>query len=651
MALASFQLTCYAQTDKALVDLADEMYEFGDYEDAIGLYLQAVNENPKNIRANYQLGECYLRTSHSKPKAVNFYLKAYDLDAEYTNMILFKVAESYRFAHQFDKAIEYYKLFGEEVEIQRRMFEGLDTYELKKVSNRKILECSNAKKYIASPTSVQIKNLGDEINSAENDYAPVLSSDGNMLIFTSRRAGGIGLLKDVDNKYFEDIWISNFDGKKWSKPENIGPKINSENHESNLCLSPIDEHLYIYKTENAGDIFLAKRVYDEWEEPVSLGEPINTKYKESSAFETSDGKRLFFSSDRPGGQGNIDLYVSKKNDDGKWGEPTNLGSVVNSEYDEEGPFFVLESNTLYFSSKGHNGMGGYDLYKSVFNPSDNSWTKPQNLGYPINSTDDDLYFTMASDGKTGYYASFKEDSRGENDLYSIYPADQSVVEDTDSAEVVNNAGTASGAVVLKFSVYDYDTQKPIDAHIELVDKDTDEKLFNGKVNGEFVFSFNNIEPKLVILLVESDGYLFQTVKIKVPGLAKDKVVLERKLGMKKPKENVANIMRNVYFDFNKATLKKESYNEIEKLVKMLNANPTMRIEIIGHTDFIGGSAYNKELSRQRASAVRDYIVSRKIAANRVTAVGYGSERPLASNDDEEEGRELNRRTEFTILSK
>lgn len=644
-------VTSYAQTDKVLVDLADEMYDFGDFEDAIGLYQQAISENTENIRANYQLGECYLKTSHSKPKAVDFFLKAYSLDAEYTNMILFKIAESYRFAYKFDEAIDYYKLFKEEVEIHRRIFEGLDTEELKNRADRRIYECRNAKEYIAAPTSVQIENLGDEINSKENDYAPVLSADGDMLIFTSRRAGGIGILKDVDNKYFEDIWISYFDGGKWSKPQNMGPKINSDNHESNLCLSPLDEHLYIYKTENAGDIFLAKKVYDEWEEPKSLGAPINTEYKEVSAFETSDGNKLFISSDRPGGIGNTDIYVSEKNEDGEWAEPVNLGDVINTEYDEEGPFYVSESNTLYFSSKGHDGMGGYDLYRSVYNKAGNSWSKPQNLGYPINSTDDDLYFTMASDGKTGYYATFKEDSRGENDLYRIYPADGSKVEDPDSNSVVSETDTAEGAVVLNFKVFDYDTEKPIKAHIELVDKDTDEKLFNGDINGEFVFSFNNTDSKLVILLVESEGYLFQTVKIKVPAPAKDQLVLERKLGLRKPKENVANIMRNVYFDFSKATLKKESYNEIEKLVKMLNAIPSMKIEISGHTDFIGGSAYNKELSRQRASAVRDYIINRGIAGNRVTAVGYGSERPLASNDDEEEGRELNRRTEFTILSK
>ncbi len=651
MCMTFIHVDSRAQTDKVLVDLADEMYEFGDFEDAIGLYQQAISENSDNIRANYQLGECYLRTSHSKSKAVEFFLKAYELDAEYTNMILFNIAESYRFAHKFDEAIEYYKRFKEEVEIHRRIFEGLDTEELKNRAARRIYECHNAKDYIAAPTSVQIENLGEEINSEENDYAPVLSSDGNKLIFTSRRAGGVGILKDVDNKYFEDLWISTFDGEKWTTPQNMGPKINSETHESNLCLSPNNEDLYIYKTENAGDIFLAKKVYDEWEEPKSLGEPINTQYKEVSAFETTDGNKLFISSDRPGGIGITDIYVSQRNEEGQWGEPVNLGDQINTEYDEEGPFFVSESNTLYFSSKGHNGMGGYDLYRSVYNSSDNSWSKPQNLGYPINSTDDDLYFTMASDGKTGYYATFKEDSQGENDLYRIYPADGSTVEENDSNAVVGEIDTVKAAVVLNFKVFDYDTQKPVKAHIELVNKDTDEKLFNGEITGEFNFSFANTEPILVILLVESEGYLFQTVKIKVPAPAKDQVVLERKLGLRKPKENVANIMRNVYFDFSKATLKKESYNEIEKLVKMLNANPTMKIEISGHTDFIGGSAYNKELSRQRASAVRDYIINKGIAKNRVTAVGYGSERPLASNDDEEEGRELNRRTEFTILSK
>lgn len=645
------QSPVFSQTDKVLVDLADEMYSFGDYEDAIGLYLQSIDENPDNIRANYQLGECYLRTSHSKGKAIRFFLKAYDLDPEYTNMILYKVAESYRFAYEFDEAISYYKLFKEELEIHRRIFEGLDTYELKERADRRIFECLNAKQFISAPTSVQIENLGDVINSEHNDYAPVISTEDNTLIFTSRREGGVGILKDVDNKYFEDIWISKLENGKWTEPTNLGKPINSDNHESNLCLSPLGNYLYVYKTENAGDIFISENVDGVWTEPKSLGSPINTEFKEISAFETTDGRQLFISSDRPGGVGKADLYVCDKNLEGGWGEPKLLSDVVNTIYDEEGPFYITESNTLYFSSKGHKGMGGYDLYRTQYNPENDTWSEPQNLGYPINSADDDLYFTMASDGKTGYYATFKEDSRGENDIYRIFPADGSAaVQQLDSESVVSTP-PLEGTIVLNFKVVDYDSGDPVVANVDLVDKETDLKLYSGEINGDFKFSFENQKSTTLIFLVESSGYLFQTVKVKVPEFTGEPITIERKVGMRKPKENVANIMRNVYFDFNKATLKKESYNEIEKLVKMLKANPSMRIEINGHTDFIGGAAYNKELSRQRASAVRDYLINKGgIDGSRVTAVGYGSERPLASNDDEEEGRELNRRTEFTIIS-
>lgn len=410
-----------------LVDLADEMFTFGDYEDALGLYLQAIEENPENVRGQYQSGECYLRTTSGKSKAINHFLSAYELDPEFSNMILYKIGESYRFAHQFEQAIDFYDKFKEEIAINRRLFEGRDTDELNKRCERRIYECENAKTYLSNPVKVKIENLGDQINSEHTDYAPVLTADENTLIFTSRRAGGVGILKDSDNKYFEDLWMATKNGEEWNEPKNIGEVINTGTHESNLGLSSDGSRLYIYKTENSGDIYYSEKKSGKWTKPKSLGKPINTEHKEISAFETSDGKQLFISSDRPGGIGKADIYVCQKDDKGKWGEPTILSNSINTEMDEEGPFYDVNSNTLYFSSKGHNGMGGFDLYRSVYDNGTKEWSEPENLGYPINSTDDDLYFIMGADGKTGYYSSFKLDSRGENDIYKIYPLDGSVV--------------------------------------------------------------------------------------------------------------------------------------------------------------------------------------------------------------------------------
>lgn len=657
-----------AQTDKMLVDLADEMFTFGDYEDALGLYLQAIEENPENVRGHYQSGECYLRTTYGKSKAINHFVRAYDLDPEFSNMILYKIGESYRYAHQFEQAIDFFTKFKEEIAINRRLFEGLNTDELTSRSDRRIYECENAKAYLSSPLNVKIKNLGDIINSEHTDYAPVLSEDQNTLIFTSRRAGGIGILKDSDNKYFEDLWIAKKNGSEWGTPQNMGEVINTGTHESNLGLSADGSRLYIYKTENAGDIFYSELKSGKWTKPKSLGKPINTEYKEISAFETSDGKQLFISSDRPGGKGKADIYVCKKDSKGKWGEPQALKGSVNSEYDEEGPYYDVKTSTLYFSSKGHQGMGGYDLYKSTYNEGTDDWSEPQNLGYPINSTDDDLYFIMASDGKTGFYSSFKSDSRGENDIYSIYPVDGStpieepieepIIEPDPIVEVdttpipTEEPLVVYAPITINYTIVDYETKEPITATIEFIDKESNIKLFEGKVVGNNSYTYTNTEKRsTAIIVVESEGYLFQSIKIDIPIGSDIEQTIDRTIGLRRPKERVINILRNIYFDFDKFTLKQQSYNELSKLLKLMQENPNMEVEIAGHTDFIGGGDYNNTLSLKRAKAVYNYLLNNGVSKERLNAKGYGEERPLASNDDEEEGRALNRRTEFIIIKK
>lgn len=657
------RVSVLAQTDKVLVDLADEMFEFGDYEDALGLYLQATQENPENVRAQYQSGICFLRTTSGKAQAFQYFLTAHDLDPEFSNMILYQIAESYRYAYKFDEAIEYYGKFKEEVNIHRRIFTGIDTDELIKRSDRRIFECENAKEFLKNPVRVKIENLGEAINSEETDYAPVLTESQKTIIFTSRRAGGRGILKDTDNKYFEDLWIANKEGDKWGAPKNMGEVINTETHESNLGLSPNGQRLYIYKTDNAGDIYFSELKNGKWTKPKSLGKLINSDYREISAVETSDGKQLFISSDRPGGAGGADIYVCKKDSKGNWTAPTALSSAINTEYDEEGPYFDVNTSTLYFSSKGHKGMGGHDLYRSEF--VNGEWSEPQNLGYPINTTDDDLYFFMASDGKTGYYASFKEDSHGENDLYKIYPVDGSeepieepvdttpvvIAEPIDTTPVVAVEESVLQPVQLKVDIVDYETETPVNIKLELVNKATNEKIFEGEVNGLFEYTFEESAGLSLIIVVEGGEYQFQSIRVEIPISSEKTQFVNKWIGMRRPKVNVINILRNIYFDFDKHTLAQQSFTELDKLLNMMNEHADMTLEIAGHTDFIGGHDYNQQLSTSRAKAVYTYLKGKGIDGNRMKVKGYGEERPLASNDDEEEGRALNRRTEFIILSK
>lgn len=636
-----------SQTDEVLVELADDIYEFGDYEDALDIYLQAIQDNEENVRANLMAGECYLRTTSDKDEAAGYFLRAYELNPEVTNKILFKIAEGYRFGFQFDNAISYYEKFVTELEVNRRMFTGDDIDQLKELSARRIEECKNAKEFVDHPVDKKIVNLGEKINSEYEDYAPTISNDEETIYFTSRRPGGTGRLKDFDNKYFEDIWVSHFEDGEWQEAENMGPPINTKTHESNLGLSPDGDRLYIYHTENNGDIFYADREDGEWSNPKPY-KHVNTEHRETSIHFSRDGKRMFFASDRPGGKGGTDIYYCDHIKKDKWSDPKLLSDKINSKYDEDGPVYDTEHDILYFSSKGHKGMGGYDLFRSEYDAETETFSEPENLGFPINSPDDDLYFNINLSGDKAYFASFKNDSYGKVDLYVIYIED---VEEEEEEEEEKSVAEVT-PVTLKLSVVDASTEERIPASIELVRKSDNKVIANEKITASdtFQLAFEDTVETDYIISIEAENYLFQTVSLYIPAMTPDKQIVEKQVVMREPETKRVNVLKNIYFGFDKHTLAPSSHTELNLLKTFMEENPDKKIEIAGHTDFIGPPAYNNQLSQQRANAVRNYLIENGISKDRIVAKGYGEEHPIVSNDDEEEGRELNRRTEFIILN-
>ena len=668
-------LLSIAQNDRIFVEEGDKIFNFGDYEDAILFYQLAIEENPKNVRAHYMAGTCFLITTSEKKEAVHYLLKAYELDDEVSNDVLFKIADGYRYRYEFDRAINYFNQYINEIQINPRAYEGIDTEALLKRANRRILECENAKEYVLSPVDFKALNLNGIVNSIAEDYAPTLNQDETVLYFTSRREGSTGGFKDTDNKYFEDIWVTEKVNGEWTTPRNLGENINTNQHESNIGLSPDGNTLYIYHTE--GDIYYSEKKDGEWAAIESMGKLVNTEYQETSIHQSSNGSYLFFTSARPGGEGDLDIYVLKKNKKGKWGKPENVGGAVNTEYSEEGPFFDVEESTLYFSSKGHDGMGGYDLYKSVWDTLENSWSEPENLGYPINSADDEVYFTIGGESKYPYYSSFKDDSHGYTDLYMIVPKDEvleepePVVEEEpivqEPVEVVETPAVEAPVITEPIiEVKPEKVFKPVNIHVTAKDNESKQeispfsiKVFKGgnkqdpieSIGGvsSFKFSLKDTVTVEYIIMVEATGYVFQSKNVVVEPTeveqSKELVVY-----LSKQEKYVPKVLRNIYFGFDKHSLRDDSSVELDQLVKMMNTNKTMIIEIAGHTDFKGSEQYNISLSQKRADAVKSYLIKNGVDDNRVVAKGYGEKYPLASNDDEEEGRELNRRTEFVIVS-
>ncbi len=641
----------FSQTDEVLAELADEMFEFGDHDGALGLYKQAIKENPNNVKAQFMAGRCHLISVDGKAKAYPYFLKAKELDPEISPKIHYYLAEGYRYAYDFDNAIKNFELYKKD--LKRGPHDDQMGKELERV-DVKIFHCQNAKEITATEVNVEIVNLGRQINSESNDYAPVLSANEEVLIFTSRRPGSTGKSKDVDNLPFEDLYISRKQGDKWGAPENIGESINTDQHDATIGLSANGESLFIYKGTGNGDIYESDYEDGEWTRPKPVKEVNDKNYKETSICVTHPGY-IYFSSDRPGGKGRTDLYVIEKDEKGKYGDPKNLGSVINTKYDEESPYFDVNTNTLYFSSKGHKSIGGYDIFKSVYDEETGEWSEPENLGFPINTPDDDIFFTISGDSKRGYYSSHRKDGFGGNDLYVIYfnEEPEEIPEDTATEIAEIPEDTAQEIELQKVALYinvkAYDSQEALDAQVEIIDKTTGEQITKTTAfGGELSLEFNNEEPRNYEVFCQKDGYVYKSLTVLVPGMTGEEQKIYKTLALRKEEVGRINPLRNIYFDFDRHTLKSESYAELNKLLEMMQSNQNLRVEIAGHTDFVGPDGYNDVLSRQRAKAVVDYLKSKGISPSRVSYKGYGETKPLAANDD---FPELNRRTEFIIIEK
>lgn len=665
-----FVLKSFSQDKKKLAqDLIDQAVEVMTATKATDiareLYVQAAEADPANINANYMAGEFHINTI-GKDRAVKYFLRVLDLNPEYRFDISYWIGRSYQYGMDFESALTYYKRYRSKL-IQRDGYRGKDRTSLADVE-RRIYECENAKKYVANPAHYSIVNVGSAVNSEYEDYAPVLNQDETIMIFTSRRRDdNLNQNVDKDNKPFEDIFISTKENGVWSSAKNIGDIVNTPNHGSNLALSADGSLLFLYKDDNNGDIYVSERADDDtWSFPHPLSENINSEgFKESSMSISPDQSVLFFASDRPGGEGGIDIYYSIKDKNGEWTRSKNIGAKINTPVDDDGPFIDYDGKTLYFSTQGREGMGGYDIFKSVYDSAASDWSEPVNLGFPINTPDDDVFFVSTSDGKRGYYASVREDGQGYTDIYAV-----TILQEDEAGEAITSKKSeekkaeedsgkdkiqkvASKEIQLQPVAFTVtvlnENKRPVDAKISMVS--TPDKIVAGKSNkgtGIYEFRVTNPNNKNYKLSVEKDGYVFQTLNVAVKAATTEPQQMNRTLILRKLQMGTRSVLRNIYFTFDKATFTKESYNELNKLETMMAQNTGMTIEISGHTDNIGAKTYNKKLSQHRANAVKDYLVRKGIDTRRIKAIGFGEEKPLASNDDEKEGREFNRRVEFKV---
>ncbi|MEQ9439521.1 MAG: OmpA family protein [Cyclobacteriaceae bacterium] len=617
------------QSLKKLLKSGDKYYEQGFYEEAIQKYEQARIITPEDIALHYKIGLAYLEGKF-KHRALPYLQFVSQNTSDSTSTLGFHLGLAYQYNHQFEKALTYFHQYRPTTE---------NTYTV----DQHIKQCNIGIEYVNNPKNVKIINI-QALNSDNQDYAPLITSDGRSLIFTSRREGSTGGKTAYDNNFFEDIYISRKQGNTWRNPEKISENINTYYHECGAAISPDGKTLFIYVDAGDGDIYVSTLEGSEWTVPNPLNYHINSPYRELSISTNQEGTQLYFSSNRPGGYGGFDIYVSQKDRKGEWSAPENLGPKINTEADEDAPFIHPSGKVLYFSSTGHLGMGGFDIFRSQLYQE--KWTTPINMGYPINTAQDDNYFVISEDNQHGYYATAREDGMGGNDIYTIEMAPK----DRKPIATAASQPAKKAAVYFTGKVTDASTGEVIFAELVLSDNRKNiviDRQFSDASTGEFKIAIP--EGDNFGLTIEADGYLFFSQNFDAAKL-KGKTEIKRNIYLNKAEVGSVVVLKNIFFDSGKAGIKTESLPELDRIHQLLKTNSNLKIQINGHTDNVGEAAYNQTLSEQRAQAVAKYLQQYGTASEQVLSKGFGETRPLVSNDDEFGGREINRRTEIEIIS-
>lgn len=675
-------ITFIAKSQQDSIALSEEYYRMGmeifDYEhrkQASELFILSTRFNPKNAKAYFMAGQSIM-LSLKKGNSLPYFKKAYELDHKVAEDILFYIGKAYHYSSHFDSALLFYNQF--QMQLLRS---NISNRSKKKAElNRKIEECYYAKLMIAYPVNVTITNLGESINSEYPDYAPAVDKNDNILIFTTRRPEDNKSVRVAsDHEYYEDIFFSTKENAAWVQASAMPDPLNTNYHNASISVSPDGSEILLYSDSNGGDILVTYKQTDgTWTMPVSM-QGVNTPYIENSASISDDKQTLYFTSNRPGGFGGTDIYMCTRDSRGRWSNPQNLGDVINTNLDEEAVHISANGKHLYFSSNGHLGMGDLDIFRATFNSSTQLWERPINMGYPLNSVENDIYFVMSGTENIAYFASVREPSLGEEDIYRLdlnkwTPAPyteenfeevvnvtevekvNAVTEETKTTKLTeqsSNTNTVNNTVnestiQFKIVVYEGSSNKPLSADLSLTES-TDEILqFAQTQPGHYqldikIKSNEGAHYKLQVIKPE---YLTYSSKYYFVGNALTKSVISDTVRLDKISVNY-NRALNVYFDINSDVPK--SLDDVRYLEQVMKSSNTIKVEIGGHTDNTGLPEYNVDLSKRRSDAIKKYLVAAGVDESRIATKGYGDTRPIADNINRA-GRKLNRRTEFTIIA-
>ncbi len=616
----------------------------GGYLEALKYYENAYKYNPNNLALNYKIGICYLK-SLFKGRALGYLQKVIDSAADFTPDLYYFYAQALQYNYKFDQAIKYYQKFQQTGLYQKDNYYNFFT-------DKHIIECRNGRRLVKDSLPIGLVNMSS-LNSPYDDYGPIITADGSKIYFTSRRPNEYQL-KDVDGQYYEDIYYSELTNGHWQAAQSAGYPLNTPTHDAVVGLSYDGQTIIIYRDE---DLYVSHLQGKTWTKPQKLPKPINSNEVESSAALSIDGNTIYFVRGKTSDAltSNGDIYYSVRASNGHWSTPVRLPDNVNTPYDEDGLFLHPDGRTLYFSSKGHNTMGGYDVFKTV-HQDDGSWSDPVNLGYPLNTPDDDIYFVLSGNAKIGYISAVREDTKGFTDIYQVHfftaapylSGEEKLIADLAQPQKETSFEPPVKITLVKGQVVD-ENGKPVEAEIEIIDNETGKVVYRVKTNsatGQYMVSLPS--GKNYAMVIRKEGYLFRSENFDLVEENQYHEV-QKKVVLTDLSKKGKTELRNIFFDYNKATLKPESYPELNRLVEFLKNHPDIKIEISGHTDTLGTFEYNMQLSERRAKAVYDYLVSKGISPGRLKTKGYGPLHPIASNKTAE-GRARNRRVEVKIIS-
>lgn len=608
-------------------EAARSFFELGDYGKCEADLNKALESFPSYTDAYILLGDLYVETNRPG-EAVEAYMKALSLQPKKPEVVMGLLGNTLFELERYREASECFD------SILTR--QGINPEWRSALLRRQAL-ARFRQELMDQPVSFDPRNLGTGVNTAGDEYINALSPDENRIIFT-RRTKIEPLQEGQRKEYREDFFESEKLEGDWSRARLIEDAVQARGDAGGLCISPDGRKIWFtacFREDGFGscDIYFTEKVGDAWLPPKNLGPLVNSDQWDSQPSISPDGRTLYFASNRKGGQGSADIWMTELDGKGEWMRPVNLGNIINTSSPEMGPFIHYDNNTLYFSSQGHLGMGGADLFFS--RKVDGSWTEPLNAGYPINTKADELVIFINPRGNKGYISSDLPTGQGRYDIYEF-----------------EMTGRMMPAPVTYFRgrVFDRTSLQPLEAYFELIDLNTDSVIMSAnsdRLKGDFLVCLP--ANRDYALNVSCPGYLFYSDHFQLKGNNTSLDPFSKDIPMNPIKAGEKIILRNIFYETDRYTLMEESVSELNKLLEFLTVNPDLAIEIGGHTDNIGTAAYNLELSLRRASEVYNYLVGRGIPANRLSYKGFGFSEPLAPNDTEE-GRAMNRRTEIRITS-